>query len=219
MCEDPVVEKLVVDTVSGYGNITEIIQFCRLLKYTGRGGGAIDAIAAIGGSSIKNTRRDFVSLCMGLYGCTLHPVNVAIRLLNAEGFAEPRQCTILLPFDCMKSMYKMSPKQFKYSFLGQDRPAELLQYWDNLQEGYPHHVCKWEPWKRACTIPLYQHVDGVEIYNEITYSVVSVSSALARNISSFDQQMAVLIFPEADACRETYLDLAALTRISGEFQK
>ena len=58
LCDDPVVEKLVVDIATGFAHVGPTIELCRLLKATGRGGGGVDLIASLGGANVQNVRRD-----------------------------------------------------------------------------------------------------------------------------------------------------------------
>eukprot|EP00969_Alexandrium_andersonii_P196841 8696133-Alexandrium_andersonii.AAC.1 len=80
MCNDPVVEKFVVDIASGHAHVEPTVALCRLLCATGRGGGGIDLIASLGGPSMHNAQQQFLRLCEGLCGCKLTPIDVGIRL-------------------------------------------------------------------------------------------------------------------------------------------
>ena len=109
-------------------------------------------------------------------------------------------------------MHNLSEAQFQKSFLGPLGTRGPAYYWNCLAQGVSHHVCTDPGWegKRDRTIPLYLRSDGVEIHRNISYVVVSASSALVSDVPSVDQQFFVVCFEDAWAGNETYGKLADL---------
>ena len=119
LCDDPVVEKLVVDIATGFAHVGPTIELCRLLKATGRGGGGVDLIASLGGANVQNVHRDLNNLCQNLYNSSLTPIIVPLTVYG-ENFQKYKQpFKFMLPIDILHSMYEMSQGQFEYSFIGQ----------------------------------------------------------------------------------------------------
>ena len=169
-----------IDLTSGKTQAGPLVELCRVLQATGRGGGGVDLIANIGGRDRKHANKDIVKLCQGLYGSTLSPVWVPLRMREVDGSVRERACRVVLPFDVFGSMHKLSPLQFKRSMLPERDAPE--RYWSALAEGVDHHVNTDPAWssKRARTVPLFYHSDGVQIYQKAPepMSIVSFSSAL-----------------------------------------
>ena len=223
IADDPMLDEFIRDMGDGSLFLKDIVRYCRILHNSGRGGGAVSALAQLGGKKLTNVTRDVHNLLRGVYDSGWEPFEYMITTLNSDGSKTKKASTVLLSFEALAEMWKAGRKPFDRVMLGGHPESALLAFWDNLAEEdiEPHPVNTDEYWsdKRDRTFPLYIHADGVQIYTHTTYTVVSVSSALTSDQVSFDQQLLLLTLESSTICNETIADLVDLVDYIGDVLK
>eukprot|EP00969_Alexandrium_andersonii_P104078 4593696-Alexandrium_andersonii.AAC.1 len=87
----------------------------------------------------------------------------------------------------------------------------LQEYWERLGSHTPHPMNDdpaLAPY-RHCTFPLYWHSDGVEIYQDVDFTVGSWSSVATVDVSSYDRQNLSFVIATADFTADMYTELVA----------
>ena len=86
--------------------------------------------------------------------------------------------------------------QFKKTMLGGEDPHIVAKYWQHVAAGGSTHRLATDPGLdqlAARTVPIYWHVDGVEIYNGTSYTVYSWCSPLACDQNVYDFMIPCLV--------------------------
>ena len=103
VADDPVLDEFLRDMGRGATHLKDIVRFCRILRDTGRGGGAVDALAGIGGKNMTNVSRDVHKMLRGVYGSALEPFEFKLTTQLPGGKKGGK-------FVCLKLHYSLDRK-------------------------------------------------------------------------------------------------------------
>jgi hypothetical protein len=145
-----------------------------------------------------NIERDWHRRIHTLFDVDLQPFWIPVTLQGPDGDPMITNIPTLAPYEVFAEMHK-SGQQFLKSMLGKSGVAGVDQYWELFGRGVPHHVNQ-DPEKRefrSCTIPMFFHSDGGEVYKTAEYSIWSWSSALADDLNTFDTKQFICCIDES----------------------
>ena len=97
------------------------------------------------------------------------------------------QWQTLAPYEVLADMYATSIKQFYRSMFGNEDPSTVIpEIW---LANPNHHIHTSAHLPLDKTIPLYFHMDGIDLYQGAPFRVFQVSSALAHDIDVEDAKL------------------------------
>lgn len=189
---------MVEEMGSGASYLAPMVRFSRALQASGRGGGVVDFVGNLGTAKFNNIERDLHCRAQGLFGLQCKPYYLPLTVVGTDTDIEQKEFYAFNPYEMFESVYQSGP-QFEKTFLGRGTATvSPEEYWDAISWGRDHFVNTDPEYStiKHLILPLMTHVDGCQIFKGITYSIWSVSSALASLLHSYDKQLPCLIIDE-----------------------
>ena len=147
--------------------------------------GCSERIAAMASLPLdSNCERDYHRWLNVARGLGIEPYYIKLKLLTRKTVKPTLEYIPVLPVhELMHAIYERGPSQWRLSMEGDHAPGRAEAYWQRFEHmawsrAHPGVQNLKQTGRLNCTIPLFFHQDGVEIFRDVEANVWSWASAL-----------------------------------------